>query len=108
QSAVTADWVSLPSALRVGNRPVSGDLAAAATTRGRPPGGVSSGRGDRMTLDFSRTALVVVDMQYGDAHRDYGLLKDKRAAGQLEAVERYARRLDDLVVPNIQRLLAAC
>ena len=60
-----------------------------------------------MTLDFSRTALVVVDMQYGDAHRDYGLLKDKRAAGQLEAVERYARRLDDLVVPNIQRLLAA-
>src|SRR5207244_5210014 len=60
-----------------------------------------------MTIDFSRTALVVVDMQYGDAHRDYGLLKEKRAAGQLETVERYARRLDDLVVPNIQRLLAA-
>ena len=60
-----------------------------------------------MTVDFATTALVVVDMQYGDAHRDYGLLKDKRAAGQVEVVERYARRLDDLVVPNIQRLLSA-
>jgi nicotinamidase-related amidase len=56
-----------------------------------------------MTLEH--TALVVVDMQYGDAHREYGLLKDKRAAGQVEVVEAYARRLDDLVVPNIQRLL---
>jgi nicotinamidase-related amidase len=60
-----------------------------------------------MTVEYAKTALVVVDMQYGDAHRDYGLLKDKRAAGQLEIVERYARRLDDVVVPNIQRLLTA-
>jgi nicotinamidase-related amidase len=60
-----------------------------------------------MTVDYARSALVVVDMQYGDAHRDYGLLKEKRAAGQLEAVETYARRLDDVVVPNIQRLLTA-
>ncbi len=60
-----------------------------------------------MTVDYARTALVVVDMQYGDAHRDYGLLKEKREAGQLETVETYARRLDDLVVPNIQRLLTA-
>ena len=60
-----------------------------------------------MTVDYATTALVVVDMQYGDAHRDYGLLKEKREAGQLETVERYAQRLDDLVVPNIQRLLAS-
>jgi nicotinamidase-related amidase len=60
-----------------------------------------------MTVDYARSALVVVDMQYGDAHRDYGLLKEKRAAGQLETVETYARRLDDVVVPNIQRLLTA-
>lgn len=60
-----------------------------------------------MSLDFATTALVVVDMQYGDAHRDYGLLKDKTAAGQTAIVEAYARRLDDLVVPNIQRLQAA-
>jgi nicotinamidase-related amidase len=58
-------------------------------------------------LDFSRTALVVVDMQYGDAHRDWGLLPQKRAAGLIDDVERYATRLDDLVIPNIQRLLRA-
>ncbi len=56
---------------------------------------------------YETSALVVVDMQYGDAHRDWGLLKDKRAAGLLDDVERYAGRLDALVIPNIQRLLAA-
>jgi nicotinamidase-related amidase len=60
-----------------------------------------------MSIDFSRAALLVVDMQYGDAHRDYGLLKDKRAAGLVDEVETYAGRLDTLVVPNIQRLLRA-
>jgi len=60
-----------------------------------------------MTVDFASTALVVVDMQYGDAHREYGLLKDKRAAGLVDEVERYAARLDSLVIPNIQRLLGA-
>ena len=60
-----------------------------------------------MTLDFATTALIVVDMQYGDAHRQYGLLKDKTAAGQADVVETYARRLDELVVPNIQRLQRA-
>jgi nicotinamidase-related amidase len=60
-----------------------------------------------MSLDYATTALVIVDMQYGDAHRDYGLLKDKAATGQTEIVETYASRLDDLVVPNIQRLQAA-
>jgi len=58
-------------------------------------------------LTYETSAVVVVDMQYGDAHRAWGLLKDKRAAGLVEEVERYACRLDDLVVPNIQRLLAA-
>jgi nicotinamidase-related amidase len=60
-----------------------------------------------MSLDYAASALVVVDMQYGDAHREYGLLKERREKGDVEAVERYARRLDELVVPNIQRLLAA-
>jgi nicotinamidase-related amidase len=56
-------------------------------------------------MDLSKTALVVVDMQYGDAHRDYGLLKTKRENGEIERVEAYARRLDEVVIPNIQRLL---
>jgi nicotinamidase-related amidase len=58
-------------------------------------------------LNYATTALVVVDMQYGDAHRAYGLLKSKREAGQIDVVNAYADRLDDLVIPNIQRLLAA-
>jgi nicotinamidase-related amidase len=58
-------------------------------------------------LNYASTALVIVDMQYGDAHRDYGLLKSKRQAGDVETVERYARRLDDLVIPNIQQLQRA-
>jgi nicotinamidase-related amidase len=60
-----------------------------------------------MSFAFADTALVVVDMQYGDAHRDYGLLLSKRDAGQTQVVEAYAGRLDRLVVPNIQRLQAA-
>jgi nicotinamidase-related amidase len=58
-------------------------------------------------VGYEASALLVVDMQYGDAHRDWGLLKDKRAAGMVDDVERYAGRLDALVIPNIQRLLAA-
>jgi nicotinamidase-related amidase len=60
-----------------------------------------------MTVSFEQTALVVVDMQYGDAHRDFGLLKSKREAGQTAVVEAYASRLEQLVVPNIQRLQTA-
>jgi nicotinamidase-related amidase len=57
-------------------------------------------------MDLNRAALVVVDMQYGDAHRDYGLLRTKRENGEVERVEVYARRLDEVVIPNIQRLLS--
>jgi nicotinamidase-related amidase len=58
-------------------------------------------------LDLGSAALVIVDMQYGDAHRDWGLLSWKRDAGDVEAVDRYARRLEGVVVPNIKRLQAA-
>jgi nicotinamidase-related amidase len=54
------------------------------------------------------TAALVVDMQYGDAHRDYGLLRARREAGQAPEIEYYAARLETLVVPNLQRLLPAC
>jgi nicotinamidase-related amidase len=59
-------------------------------------------------LEPSRSALLVVDMQYGDAHRDWGLLKSRREAGEAPAIEYYASRLETLVVPNIRRLQAAC
>ena len=54
------------------------------------------------------TALLVIDMQYGDAHRDYGLLKRMQERGDGPGMEYYVNRLEELVVPNIRRLLEAC
>ena len=61
-------------------------------------------------LDFelatSRTALVIVDMQYVDAHRDYGLgasLKKTHPA----VWDYYFTRVEDVVLPNVRRILGA-
>jgi nicotinamidase-related amidase len=53
------------------------------------------------------TALLVIDMQYADAHKDHGILKYRRDNGYTNGLDYMQRRLD-LVVPNIQRLQAAC
>jgi nicotinamidase-related amidase len=53
------------------------------------------------------TALLVIDMQYGDAHRDYGNLRRMRDQGDGEVVEYYISRVERKVIPNIQRLLRA-
>ncbi len=53
------------------------------------------------------TALLVVDMQYGDASMDHGLFKLRREKGFTDGLDYFAGRLQ-LIVPNIQRLLAAC
>ncbi len=53
-----------------------------------------------------RTALVVVDMQYMDAHPDYGLGRVFCAADPVRAAY-YFGRLREIVIPNIQRLLEA-
>lgn len=52
------------------------------------------------------TALLVIDMQYEDAHADYGLCARFKTRGEEEAVQYYVDRLA-LVVSNTQRLLAA-
>ena len=55
-----------------------------------------------------QTALVIVDMQYSDAHRDYGI---GAKAKQLGTEAQYAYnfdRLDALVVPSIQRMQQFC
>src|SRR5436305_11109875 len=53
------------------------------------------------------TALLIVDMQYGDAHPEHGLLKAKRDRGEVVEVDYYLRRLDDVATPNMRRLLDA-
>ena len=46
-------------------------------------------------LQVGDTALIVIDLQYGDAHPDYGLLQR-------------INRLETLVIPNVRRLQDAC
>jgi len=54
------------------------------------------------------TALLVIDMQYGGAHPDHGTLKRMRERGDGEALSYYINRLEQSVIPNIQRLQQAC
>jgi nicotinamidase-related amidase len=58
-------------------------------------------------LRHDRTALLVVDMQYGDASMDHGLFKLRREKGYTDGLDHFADRLK-VIVPNIQRLLSAC
>src|SRR3990172_5034004 len=53
------------------------------------------------------TALLVIDMQYADAPKDYGIFKHRRDHGYTNGLDYMERRLE-LIVPNIQRLQAAC
>jgi nicotinamidase-related amidase len=59
-----------------------------------------------VAVEPATTALVVVDMQYMDAHPDYGLGKVFRTVDP-ERAEYYFSRVQQVVIPNIQRLLAA-
>jgi nicotinamidase-related amidase len=54
------------------------------------------------------TALLVIDLQYGDAHPDYGLLRRMRDRGDGDVAAYYIDRLENLVIPNVRRLQDAC
>jgi len=72
--------------------------------------------GNRLTLVFpqlpyfeispERTALLVVDMQYLDAHPDHAMGAKAKAAGVAEVFEYYWEAVA-AAIPNQQRLLAA-
>jgi hypothetical protein len=58
------------------------------------------------TLDPARSALVVVDMQYASASRHEGLGRLLKDRGQ-ESLGAYRfDRIENVVVPTVQRLLA--
>ena len=59
-------------------------------------------------LQVGDTALIVIDLQYGDAHPDYGLLQRMRERGDEEIAAYYVDRLETLVIPNVRRLQDAC
>lgn len=52
------------------------------------------------------TALLVIDMQYADAHMEYGIMAQRREMGQLVGLDYFATQLAT-IIPNTQRLQAA-
>lgn len=63
-------------------------------------------------IDFDivpeKTALLVIDMQYLDAHRDYGMGADAKREGVTDKYEYYFRQVENVVIPNTKQLLDAC
>lgn len=59
----------------------------------------------RESLQKQRTALLVIDVQYLDAAKGYGVFADEMSSGvPPEAQEYYFKTLNDIVIPNIQLL----
>ena len=56
-------------------------------------------------VDPLATALVIVDMQYATGSRDAGVGKIWEEQGRLDLLEYRFGRLEQLVVPNVRRLL---
>jgi nicotinamidase-related amidase len=57
-------------------------------------------------LSHDDTALLIIDMQYFDAHWEYGMCLKARQAGFEKEMSYYRERLN-LIVPNIRRLMDA-
>ncbi len=57
-------------------------------------------------LTKENTAIVVIDVQYFDASREAGLGLRARELGDMEFLEWYFDRVQNVMVPNIQRILA--
>ncbi len=53
------------------------------------------------------TAFMIIDMQYGNLHPDYGVVKRAKDAGRLDIMRHLFERLP-IVVANIQRLQTVC
>jgi nicotinamidase-related amidase len=58
-------------------------------------------------LRRGKAALLVIDMQYGDASMEHGVFKFRRERGHTDGLDYMDRRLR-VIVPNIHRLQAAC
>jgi nicotinamidase-related amidase len=54
------------------------------------------------------TALMIIDMQYVDAHRDFGIGAAGQRHGWTDDMEYYFSMLERSTIPNIERILAEC
>ncbi len=58
-------------------------------------------------LSKETSALIVVDMQYASGSRKHGLGKLLQSQGRLAEADYRFDRIDDLLIPNIRKLLSA-
>ena len=65
------------------------------------------GKLPELQLTRENTALMVIDVQYMDAHPDYGLGARAKKLGISGFLDYYWSRIGEVVLPNMQRLLAA-
>ena len=66
------------------------------------------GRPPEPKLDRATTAFLIIDMQYGTCHRDYGVGARWKQTESFPELEYYFDRLENTVIPNVQRLMATC
>lgn len=59
-----------------------------------------------LQISKADTALLIIDMQYEDAHPDWGIFARFKARGEEAALDDYRERLA-LIVPNIRQLADA-
>lgn len=64
------------------------------------------GRLPEPKLTRETTALLCIDIQYVDAHPDYGLGAKAKEMGVADFLDYYWDRIENVVVPNVQRLQA--
>jgi nicotinamidase-related amidase len=66
--------------------------------------------GDLPDFDLTpkQTAFVIVDMQYLDAHRDYGMGAEVNKLGLQETYEYFFSRIETVVIPHIKKLQDVC
>jgi nicotinamidase-related amidase len=58
-------------------------------------------------LDYRTTALLVIDLQYQQARRGFGLFAKLEEAGLTDDAAYALSRIEDVVVPNVRRLIEA-
>ncbi len=54
------------------------------------------------------SAFLIIDMQYLDAHRDYGIGAEAKELGTAEDFDYFFTRVEELLIPNIQKVQEAC
>jgi ureidoacrylate peracid hydrolase len=81
----------------------SQDIAKRSFVRFKLPGDIPE-----VTLNRDETALLVIDMQRMNAHRDGKYGAWARSAGIAEQLEYYFSTLETTTVPRIKNLIASC